>query len=314
MQPDTQQRVSYRCNPLNGNVGAFAGLLTVRILRRQIKIVKQNQILPGAIVLPAAADKRAEPTPGSIDFVSSTPVGPSDGNETVPFGPGAGMKNSIIAALSLLAVFCLGLYLHEMVKQPQVVEKTVTVERRVEVPKEIIKKVPVEVIKEVPAKIPDNYLQALDIFEKLNNPKYVMNDNELLQGVKSINLVISLGDKAHELVDVSILRTKLEFAVRRNGIAIDEKSPWLLKYAIDGLAMKAGSGNETRQLVFSMNLSLFEAVSILGPDGSKVTIVPVWTRGTYGNVTYNDASAYLAEQALHRIDEFSNAWLTQNSR
>ena len=78
--------------------------------------------------------------------------------------------------------------------------------------------------------------------------------------------------------------------------------------------MKAGSGNEIRQLVFSMNLSLFEAVNILGPDGSKVTVVPVWTRGTYGNVTYNDATTYLAKRAVDRIDEFSNAWLNQNPR
>jgi hypothetical protein len=234
----------------------------------------------------------------------------SDGNETVPFGPGAGMKNSIIAVLAILAVFFLGLYLHGVGKPPQVVEKTVTVEKRVEVPREIIR----EVIKEVPADIPENYVQALNIFDKLRNPKYIFNNDELLQGVKSINLVISLGNKTHGLVDESILRTKLELSVRRNGITIDDKSPWLLKYSIDGLAMKAESGNEMRQLVFSMNLSLFEAVNILGPDGSKVTVVPVWTRGTFGNVTYNDATTYLAEKAVNRIDEFSNAWLAQNPR
>jgi hypothetical protein len=236
------------------------------------------------------------------------------------------VKNLLTVILAALAVLFLGLYLHERGKPARVIEKAVTVERRIEVPKEIIKevpvekivekevRVPVEVVKEVPAKIPDNYVRALVISNKIANAQSVSKQEEVLQGVKSVSLDIYLGGKARQLVDEGLLRTKLELSLRRSGITLDPNSPWTISYAIKGMAIKRKDGEETRTLSFTATMDLNETVLIPRSNTWKMVQSGNWSNHHYGVVSYDDASSVLISNAVDTIDGFSNEWLTQNPK
>lgn len=236
------------------------------------------------------------------------------------------MKNILVAISLAASAVLLSLYLNERSKPPQIVERTVTVERKIEVPKEVIKevpvdkiiekqvRVPVEVIKEIPAKIPEEYEHAMDMYRKITKASKVNSVGaDSFKGITSLRVRIFLNEKVKTLVDENLLRTKIELSLRRNGIALNEKSQWELVYAIEGLGITRGDGTETKTLSYTSRLKIEQYV-LIPRDGEWFMIkAPIYDRDVYGVAPYLKIDS-LISYAADAVDDFSNIYLAKNSR
>jgi len=149
------------------------------------------------------------------------------------------MKRLFPLLMGVVAItFCV-LYLREKNKPPREIKRIL--ERRIEVPKEIIEevpveqivekevKVPVEVIKEVPAAIPPEYIEALAVSRLLDAARPV-SDYESLEGVTDVSVAIAGNglDITDGTVSPERLKTRAELKLRQLGVPIREDSRWIL--------------------------------------------------------------------------------------
>ena len=203
-------------------------------------------------------------------------------------------------------------------KEIQVVEKPVEVVKTrevvVEKPVEVIKEVPKEVEKivekrvEVPAKIPEEYENALGFAKRFGAAKSV-SDKESLARVEAVSVSIHVSDDVKKFVSESELRTKFEITLRRSGVPIDEKSPFGILYAQDGMTLQSPN------LTWACRTSLIDVLFGFRRGGEVfMEDVPVWSKGDFGTVGTARAREVLMAEAESSAEAFANDWLAMNPK
>lgn len=230
------------------------------------------------------------------------------------------MRAQVFTAIAVgAAVVFAGLYLNEHNRKVQVIEKTVPVDRivekRVVVPVErVVEKrveVPVDRIVEkkveVPAPIPKEYVEAYGNMKKLS----AATSTNLLEGIRDADVFVFVTDAAGEAISADVIKTKLELALRRNGIRVRDKSDQTFFFSVEALPRKLG---DVMTYTYTINAYVSEYGVGMNDNVVKQAPVVLWKKGSYG---YAPASA-LKEVVMGKIDEytddFCNQWLKDNPK
>lgn len=234
------------------------------------------------------------------------------------------MKNGLLIVLGIGAVVFGTLYFNERSRSPHIVERIV--EKRVEVPREVIKevpvdrivekevKVPVEVIKEVPAKIPAIYENALVIYNGLAAATPFTDESDALTAIPNVGVDVFLNDQARRIVDDSTIKTKIELELRKLAIPLDSKSPYRLSFFVNMLENKTVAGQGTGLITFTVQLKLDEQLLIFRTTGWHLEMVPTWSSEYFGSAPYSTIQSDTEADAVNTADQFANLWLEKNPR
>ncbi len=180
---------------------------------------------------------------------------------------------SVTFVIFLLTVVFGTLWLHER-NRPDVV-KTVTVEKIREVPVERIKEVPVEKIKEVPvekikevevpAKLSDEQKALIDLGTRMLARRKLLKTEDVLYKIPAFKIDIILDDSIKDQITEDRIRNKLELALRKSRIPIDNGAGATLTFEVYALWNKL-----TTQVSTSINLKVLDWVT-LARDGDLRT-------------------------------------------
>jgi hypothetical protein len=232
------------------------------------------------------------------------------------------MKNVLSIALGIGTIVFGTLYLSERSRPPQIVERIV--EKRVDVPRDVIKevpvdrivekevKVPVEVVKEVPARMPPNYDNALALYNGVVAATPFTDESDAIAAIPNVGVDVSLNDQATRLVDAITLKTKIELELRRLAIPIDSHSLYRLSFSVDMLEGKTLGGQSSGMITYSTQLKLIERLLVFRPTGWRTEWVPTWSSEYYGFGPYSTIASTIQDNAVNTADQFANLWLGKN--
>ena len=226
------------------------------------------------------------------------------------------MKTHIIWFCVSLAALLVGTQFAKketlVVEKPVEVIKTkeVVVEKPVEVIKEVLKEVEkiVEKRVEVPAEIPEHYLTAQKFTDAFLKAGW-FEKNEILNGVSSVHVSVTLADPSKSMVTESELKDSIELSLRKNGVPVKADSPYSLEFKISGLWDERGITYS-----YSATLSLREGLQVLRPGGFKIAPLVVWQNGYTGYAGSQKVGEGITGAAEKLVVSFSNAYLASNPK
>lgn len=187
---------------------------------------------------------------------------------------------------------------------PNTVVKTVTNEVVREVPKEVVKHV------EVPAQIPDGYLIAMDILQKMSNATPVARSQVLFR-MNDVQFVCFISDEMKPLVSESEVRAKFELTLRRNSVPLNPSSRNVVLVAIDGFYR----GSEQALISYIVSAQLSERHFLFRDGECHTANVKVWVADdAYGSVGKAKANETFLGNVEKFAEMFANDFLSANPK
>lgn len=118
-------------------------------------------------------------------------------------------------------------------------------------------------------------------------------------GINSFDTGFYLGNEIKELISEENVRNKFELNLRKSGIQIDEDSPYVLGFTINGVW-------DAHKVTFTIQykLSLFESVVLNREGDMRTAWVESWTTGNYGyasRIASRDAIVRAVETASETL-------------
>ena len=202
-------------------------------------------------------------------------------------------------------------------------EKVITIDK----PVEIIKIVPeyIDKIVEVEKPIPEEYVLSNKVYNAMCSPLKVKNQNELLEGVKDIDVIVVLEKQNEKIAGITSkeVKNKLELVLRNSRINISKNSE-------NKIILNIGLVNDNI-VAYNIQLQYLERISIYRPHAintvsndepecsDKNTVVfkssftPLWQSGYYG---YAGSKSKIGDSILKAVDHlatsFANDYLAVN--
>ena len=132
--------------------------------------------------------------------------------------------------------------------------------------------------------------------------------NSYLRGIREVQLMISMNDSARSIANESMLRTELEFNLRRSGLSvIDKMAPYVLFYRVSIQRRDA-------LCIYNSDCHLVERVTFLREEDKPTPgLYQVWNYSLFGTVGASNARDTLIRQAGDVAKEFGQEWAGANA-
>jgi hypothetical protein len=217
---------------------------------------------------------------------------------------------SVFSVVALLLAVLFGmLWRCSSGKEPKVVEKPVEVIK--EIPVDRVKEVPVERVKEVevPAKLTDLQQADIELGSRYRNAVYQSDPRMVLRNMGPVSVNVSLADSVKEVVSEERIKNKLELFLRKNNIVIDDKSPHMLWFGVEGVWQVWGNTNEKITLSYSCTISLHEIIVFERQSGMNRIGADVWNKSCIGYAGKNVVEKAILDNLEEKAEAFANEYL-----
>jgi len=183
------------------------------------------------------------------------------------------------------------------------------------VTQEVVKEVPKEVEKivTVPAQISSDDQKLINLGAKLmdavtNSP---IKDDQVLFGMKDVNVFYIIGDKIKEFVTEDEIKAKFELTLRRNNVPINPKSFNTVVFSVAGF-----SDDATKTLIsYSTKCYVTEYQTIFRQGVCHQSLITVWEKGGfYGYAGKNKINDVMLDNAEKDAEMFANDFLSANPK
>jgi len=199
--------------------------------------------------------------------------------------------------------------------EPTVVTTIVTNTVTNTVTQEVVKEIPKEVEKivTIPAQISLDDQKLINLGAKLmdaftNSP---IKDDQVLFGMKDVNVFYIIGDKIKEFVTEDEIKAKFELTLRRNNVPINPKSFNTVFFSVAGF-----SDDATKTLIsYSTKCYVTEYQTIFRQGISHQSLITVWEKGEfYGYAGKNKINDVMLDNAEKDAEMFANDFLSANPK
>lgn len=144
--------------------------------------------------------------------------------------------------------------------------------------------------------------------KQIRDAQAIKGQDELLKGINSFSVDVYANDQALKIISKQELKTKVELSLRRNGIKVVDKVGKPLCVFVDALKVNQGLGYS-----FRSDLKVMEMCYIPRENGYFRFFLFVWSDGGLGVGGVQTAKSSLVENVIDTVEQFSNAYLSQNS-
>lgn len=132
--------------------------------------------------------------------------------------------------------------------------------------------------------------------------------DQLLKGFKSFSVSVYLNSPAADVISKEDLKTKIELALRRNGIKVDERFGTSISISIDAMKLQ-----QERGYFFRTDTKLIDMAYTHRDNGYAKFPLYLWNDGGLGVGPAQTVKSAIVENVINAIERFSNAYLSQNS-
>ncbi len=177
---------------------------------------------------------------------------------------------------------------------------------------DIVKEQPKEIEKivKVPAEIPEDYLMAMNLFQRLTNASYVTMEQVLFK-MKDVRTVCTLDNATRQVLSDDEVKAKFELTLRRNNVPISPNSANVIHLSVCGFFDTANQA----LLCYFITCNIDEQQVVLRGGECHQATVRIWMKGdSYGTVGRSKANEALLNEIEKRAEIFANDFLTSNPK
>ena len=131
--------------------------------------------------------------------------------------------------------------------------------------------------------------------------------DQLLKGFKSFSVSVYLNSPATDVISKEDLKTKIELALRRNGIKVDEKFGTSISVSVDAMKLQ-----QERGYFFRTDTKLIDMAYTHRDSGYAKFPLYLWNDGGLGVGPAQTVKSAIVENVISAVERFSNAYLGQN--
>ncbi len=175
---------------------------------------------------------------------------------------------------------------------------------------EVVKEVPKEVEKivKVPAEIPEGYVSAMNLVQRLTNATYIAPDQMLFK-MKDVRAVYFLDDAVTQVMTVDEVKAKFELTLRRNNVPLNPNSLNVVRLSISGFTTIQNT------LCYSINCYFDDQQWVFRAGEWHQATVRVWTKSnSFGTVGKSKANEALLKEVEKGAEIFANDFLSSNPK
>ena len=211
------------------------------------------------------------------------------------------MKNTITTSISALVFLVIGLFIGKSNNpiEIQTVVKTNIIEKPVV---EYVDKYVTNVVeKVVEAEIPSSYLKAMELQKSIFAAEFAKHD-KIPFNIDSVHVSVYISENLKDIISKETLQNLIELEIRKIGIKVDEKSPYVLNFEFYSFETKDKTQHVYR---YSLNLQS-PAYMIKGLKATHVILPILWENSNFGIVGSKNASKTIKDELEETTKIFSN--------